>query len=150
MQFIPDWAPNIHPLIIHFPIALLLVAIFLDAVSIGFQKDWIYKSALMMYLFGTLGAITAYITGRIAANSVSPSFKAELTMSNHSDWALYTVVFFSIYTLLRLIFNKKINPDNKLIRLAALFVALIGLYLLVRTADLGGKLVFRYGVGQFD
>ena len=150
MQFIPDWAPNIHPLIIHFPIALLLVAVFIDAVSIWFQKGWLYKSALSTYLFGTLGAIAAYFTGRIAADTVSPSFNAELTMSNHSDWGLYTVVFFSIYTLLRLIFIKKINPENKLIRLASLVVAIAGLYLLLRTGDLGGKLVFKYGVGQFN
>ncbi len=150
MQLIPDWAPNIHPLIIHFPIVLLLVAVFIDAVSIWFQKYWLYNSGLMMYLFGTLGAITAYITGRIAADTVSSSFKAELTMSKHSDWALYTVIFFSIYTLIRLIFLKKINPENKLIRMAVLIVALAGLFLLVSTADLGGKLVFKYGVGQFD
>ncbi len=150
MQLIPDWAPNIHPLIIHFPIALLLVAVFIDAVSIWFQKDWLYKSSLMMYLFGTLGAIVAYITGRIAADTVSPSFQAELTMSKHSDWALYTVLFFSIYTLIRLIFQKKINPEDKLIRLAVLIIALAGVFLLVSTGDLGGKLVFKYGVGQFN
>lgn len=150
MQFIPDWAPNIHPLIIHFPIALLLVAVFIDTVSIWFHRTWLYKSALMMYLFGTLAAITAYITGRIAADSVNPPFNAELTMSKHSDMALYTVLFFSIYTILRLILQKKIDPENKFLRLAALAVALAGIFLLIGTADLGGKLVFKYGVGQFN
>ncbi len=150
MRFIPDWAPNIHPLIIHFPIALLLVAVFIDTVSIWFHRTWLYKSALMMYLFGTLAAITAYITGRIAADSVNPPFNAELTMSKHSDMALYTVLFFSIYTILRLILQKKIDPENKFLRLAALAVALAGIFLLIGTADLGGKLVFKYGVGQFN
>jgi len=150
MRFIPDWAPNIHPLIIHFPIALLLVAVFIDTVSIWFHRTWLYKSALMMYLFGTLAAITAYITGRIAADSVNPPFNAELTMSKHSDMALYTVLFFSIYTILRLILQKKIDPENKFLRLAALAVALAGIFLLISTADLGGKLVFKYGVGQFN
>lgn len=103
-----------------------------------------------MYLFGTLAAITAYITGRIAADSVNPPFNAELTMSKHSDMALYTVLFFSIYTILRLILQKKIDPENKFLRLAALAVALAGIFLLIGTADLGGKLVFKYGVGQFN
>ena len=41
MQLIPEWAPNIHPLIIHFPIALLLFAVFTDTLSVWFQKDWL-------------------------------------------------------------------------------------------------------------
>ncbi len=150
MQFIPEWAPNIHPLIIHFPIALLVVAVFLDVVSVWLKKDWLRNSTLMMYFFGTLGAITAYFTGRIAANSVNPSFQAELTMSKHSDWALYTVIFFSIYTILRIVFKNKLNPENRIIHLAVLAVTVFGLFLLVSTADLGGKLVFKYGVGQFN
>ena len=149
MQLIPEWAPNIHPLIIHFPIALLLFAVFTDTLSVWFQNDWLYKSTLMTYLFGTLGAITAYFTGRIAADTVNPPFKAELTMSNHSDWALYTVIYFSVYTILRLIFIRKLDPANKILRLAVLTVAIAGLYLLIHTGDLGGKLVFKYGVGQF-
>ncbi len=149
MQLIPEWAPNIHPLIIHFPVALLLVAVFIDAVSIWIQKDWLYKSTLMMYLFGTLGAIAAYITGRIAADTVNPSFKAELTMSNQSYWNLSTVIVFSVYTVLRLVFSIKLDPTNKIVRLAVLVIAVAGLYLLINTGDLGGKLVFKYGVGQF-
>ena len=30
MSLIPDWAPNIHPLLVHFPLVLLLVAILVD------------------------------------------------------------------------------------------------------------------------
>ena len=149
MQLIPEWAPNIHPLIIHFPIVLLLFAVFTDTISIWLQKDWLYKSTLMTYFFGALGAITAYITGRIAADTVNPPFKAELTMSNHSDWALYTVIYFSVYAILRLIFIKKLDAANKILRLAVLAVAMAGLYLLIHPSDLGGKLVLKYGVEQF-
>ena len=30
MSLTPDWAPNIHPLVIHFPIALLVAAAMTD------------------------------------------------------------------------------------------------------------------------
>ena len=33
MNLIPDWAPNIHPLLVHFPIALLMTAAGLDIVA---------------------------------------------------------------------------------------------------------------------
>jgi uncharacterized membrane protein len=29
----PDWAPNIHPLIVHFPIALLVVTAFANLIT---------------------------------------------------------------------------------------------------------------------
>ena len=39
MTFIPDWAPNVHPMLVHFPIALLCVAVLLDAVALAMRKQ---------------------------------------------------------------------------------------------------------------
>ena len=33
MNLVPDWAPNIHPLLVHFPIALLSTAVAADVVG---------------------------------------------------------------------------------------------------------------------
>ena len=36
MQFVPEWAPNIHPIIIHFPIVLLIIAVLFDLAGLVF------------------------------------------------------------------------------------------------------------------
>ena len=34
MDIMPEWAPNVHPMLVHFPIALLCTAVLLDAVAL--------------------------------------------------------------------------------------------------------------------
>ncbi|WP_395085186.1 DUF2231 domain-containing protein [Gracilimonas sp.] len=36
----PDWAPNIHPLLVHFPIALLVVAAFANFITFFIPEKW--------------------------------------------------------------------------------------------------------------
>jgi len=149
MQFPPDWAPNIHPLVIHFPVALLVVAVFLDGTSFFLLKHLLSKSSLILYVLGTAGAIAAFITGKIAVKTVNPPLQAELTVGQHADWALYTMIFFILYTVARIISDLHFKIEKRSARAFFFVLALAGLFLLARTGDMGAKLVFKYGVGQF-
>jgi len=147
MELIPEWAPNIHPIIIHFPIVLLVMAVFASFVDLILSKEWISKSKIWLYVFGTLSAIIAVLSGRQAADSVSASFSAEMTMSNHSDMGHYTLWFFITYTLIQLLSIRLGKLNKKPIKILLFVIACIGLLLLLQTGDLGGKLVYKYGVG---
>jgi len=148
MQLFPEWAPNLHPLIIHFPVVLLLIAIIADLGALLFKKaDWLHKTAVSLYVLGTLGAIVTYFTGKQAADIVTfppPSYRV---ISKHADLALYTTLFFGIYALVRLfLFWKK--WDTKRWVAGLLFLIAAGGYgLLQQTAEQGGMLVYKYGVG---
>jgi len=48
MELIPDWAPNIHPMIVHFPIAILLAAIGADL--LGERGSVQFADALCSFL----------------------------------------------------------------------------------------------------
>ena len=146
MDILPEWAPNLHPMIIHFPIAVLTVAILFDLLYQIWDRIWLSKSCLSLYIIGTLSTIVAYITGRIAVDSVKMPIQAELTVSNHSDMAKYTLLFFSFYAVMRAIYWWKFKP-NPIFKVSFFLLALLGLLLLFQTADLGGKLVYKYGVG---
>jgi len=146
-SFLPEWAPNIHPMLVHFPIALFIIAVFLDPLSLLWKKDWTRSSATALFILAALASMVTYLSGRQAIDSVSVPLNAELTASYHADWAIYTLLYFSAYAALRtFLFWKKM--DNKSLIAIILFLAgLTGCALLAKTADLGGKLVYKYGVG---
>ncbi len=146
-NLLPDWAPNVHPMLVHFPIVLFTLAVFFDFVNLLWRKDWLRNSVMMMFTFAPLAGLVTYLSGRQAVDSVWVPMNAELTASYHADWALYTLLYFCFYTAIRaFLFWKKI--DSKRFVAISLFLAgLAGCALMAKTADLGGKLVYKYGVG---
>lgn len=60
MELIPGWAPNIHPLLVHFPIAILLLAVLMDLLNFFLPDGWWddLKSTIL-YGAGAISAIAA-------------------------------------------------------------------------------------------
>ena len=139
---LPDWAPNIHPLIIHFPIALWLVAVLFDFLSLLKSENWLRNTALSLYGLAAISAFAAYLSGDQAI-----PFQGEVTASNHSDWGHYTLYFFIAYTLVRLFLIWKQWAKRKTVAIVLFMLGLVGIGMVGKTADLGGKLVYKYGVG---
>jgi uncharacterized membrane protein len=76
---------------------------------------------------------------------------AQAVMADHQDLALLTLLAYCIVTLLRSMVTWLSREDWKIkigfFRLLALVASAAALILLVLTADLGGSLVYRYGMG---
>lgn len=144
---LPDWAPNIHPLIIHFPIALWLVAVLFDFLSLLKSENWLRNTALSLYGLAAISAFAAYLSGDQAIDMVAIPFQGEVTASNHSDWGHYTLYFFIAYTLVRLFLIWKQWDKRKTVAIVLFMLGLVGIGMVGKTADLGGKLVYKYGVG---
>ena len=149
MNLIPDWAPNIHPLLVHFPIALLSAAALVDAAGWAFRRSKpLRQVATLLYVLGTAGAIAAYVTGRAASQTVWLPGMAQAVVGEHWTWALRTVWFFAIVTVLRLVLLRPSRHHTSPATIAAFaLVGLVGIGLLVETGDRGGRLVYQYGVG---
>ena len=148
MNLIPEWMSNVHPLIVHFPIALLVIAVLADFVGLILKRYvWLKPAALWLYVLGALGTVAAYFSGKQAADVVNfpaPSFPV---ISSHADLALFTMLFFGIYALIRLVLAWKKWERNFVVSIVLFVVAFGGLGLVQQTAERGGELVFRYGVG---
>lgn len=149
MNFIlPEWMPNIHPLIIHFPIVLLLLAVLLHLTAlIIWTLPWLRTITLSVFILGFLTLILTYLSGRQAADSVSIPTVAINTLSKHADLALWTLIYFGVLTVLHLGIKFLKVYDRKSISIVLFVLGSLGLVLIVRTADLGGQLVYKYGVG---
>lgn len=148
MQLIPEWAPNIHPLLVHFPIVLLIAAVLFDTIGLVFKKlKWLEKSALLLYVVGTIAIIVTYFTGQSAADSIDIPSKAIPAVTDHADWAEITLWFFIVFSIVRLSTGLWIKSAKQAFTVVIVIIGFIGIYLLYLTGDHGAKLVFGYGLG---
>ncbi|MCB0261411.1 MAG: hypothetical protein KDE62_17035, partial [Calditrichaeota bacterium] len=88
-----------------------------------------------------------YWSGKQAGDAVNVPAMANLTLSEHADWALYTIWFFGIYGLARLLFLWKKLSQKWIVSFVIFLVGAGGMALLYETAEHGAELVFRHGVG---
>ena len=149
MNVIPDWAPNAHPLIVHFPLALLCTAVALDFAAWALRRNQpLRQTATVLYVLGTVGAVAAYVTGRTASETVWLPGMAHALVAQHWDWALRTVWFFAVLAVTRVVLLRSSRGVPSHVVLATFALAgLVGLGLLIETGDRGGRLVFQHGVG---
>lgn len=148
MSLIPAWAPNVHPMIVHFPIVLVILAALTDLLHL--VRPRLRGPAVLapsLYLLGALSSVSAYVSGRMAADAVFIPGMAHGLVDEHGSWALATTISFVVLATLR--------PAGRLVGLAdtrtTRFVfAALGLTLLVlvqQTAERGARLVYERGVG---
>lgn len=143
-----DYAPNIHPMIVHFPIAILILAIGLNLIAFFLPENWWdEKKTTFIYVLGSIAAIITYFTGRSAADTVFLPTEAQSVLTDHADWALWTVLFFGIYSILRIALHWFKKLETKSIQVFALVLALPGLFFLFETGEYGATMVYGYGVG---
>jgi len=148
LQLVPAWAPNIHPMLVHFPIAWWIAAVVVDLVSLTLPRPgWASTVAATLYPAGALAATATYLTGRQAAMNVQTPGMAYPIVLEHWNWALATVIGFWLVTVLRLAVSVKYPQPSRRIRIALAATALVALASLFETGERGARLVFDYGVG---
>jgi uncharacterized membrane protein len=148
VEWLPGWAPNLHPLIVHFPIAWLIAAVAVDLVSLVLPRSsWIGSTATSLYVAGAISALAAYLTGRHAAEGVLVPGMAQPIVVDHWNWAIATTIYFAALATIRLALTPVRRPLPFWLRTATVGVALAGMFLLFQTGERGARLVYEYGVG---
>lgn len=144
---LPDYLPNIHPVLVHFPIALIIITVGFQIWS-NYSKETIYGFwCVVLYGITSLSLIGTYFSGRNAANNVFVLDDALGLLSTHADRALILVVYcLSLTGLVITSYYQKWNRIKFVNNILVLMgIAAVGLLML--TADAGGRLVYGYGVG---
>jgi uncharacterized membrane protein len=132
--------PNLHPLLVHFPIALLPVSVALDLLGVVTGRRDAQSAGRWMLWLGTLGAALAVFTGHEAAEALRVGAAAGALMATHHDVAMGVLAAAAALSLWRLV-----APEPRW-RAVYLVVAVGLLAALVVVSDLGGQMVFRHGV----
>ena len=144
---IPDWAPNIHPLVVHFPIALLLAAVVTDLLSVVLtRRPALREAATWLYCAGAGTAVAAYLTGSSAADSMLLPAEVTPLVDVHDNWAFRTTALFALLAAARLALPRFLTLKAPA-WWGALALALVGAGMLYETAERGGQLVFQHGLG---
>jgi len=137
--------PNIHPILVHFAVALLFTASIATIVAaFGWSVSWsgpLQIAADWMLLLGLLAAASAVIAGFDAYHAVVQDEASHAATHVHRNWALATFTTFTLLGAWRL-FRRKSPPS--LVFAICLLVAAAPLTV---TAWWGGRLVFHYGLG---
>ena len=152
---IPTW-DGLHPLIIHFPIVLLLVAplfVILGAIMPKSSRA-MYLAALLLMVLGTLAAFVSYQTGEAAGKLAERTPEISAAIERHEELAETTRLLFSILTVIfaAMLYVPKLfkfefgRKAQALAAIVFLFFYASGALVLVNTAHQGGMLVHQYGV----
>ncbi|MBK5209576.1 MAG: DUF2231 domain-containing protein [Flavobacteriaceae bacterium] len=138
-------ATHLHAIIIHFPIALLVVGFLSELIAIFIKKDFFKNIAFYLLLLGALGAIAGYISGSYAGEGIEEG-PLKVPMKLHEQAALITL-WLSIITALFSVFIYFFKVQNTKVKLAAIFLYAILVASVVQTGYYGGQLVYSHGVG---
>jgi uncharacterized membrane protein len=143
-MFNPD---HLHPIVVHFPIALIIVGFCADVVSLFFRNEkCLSKTGFYLMVLGTLAAIVAWSTGQLFTDH--PSEGAILSVfEKHRTGAIFTMILMIIGSAYRIWLVVKKKEETRLKWIAFGFY-LLGFAAVSYTGLLGGSMVYDFMLGK--
>jgi len=135
---------NIHPLVVHFPIAFLVGAALLYFLSSIFRNQTFAAAAFLLLILGTLSAGAAVGTGLYGEEGVMVSRSVrEHLLETHEEIMLVTLgvsIVLSVWAFMARPLPKKGRSMFFLLFLVLLGIMTVG-------ADYGARMVYDYNAG---
>lgn len=134
----------LHPTLVHYPIALLMIGAFLSLISTWRWRERLQDIAFWSLLSGWVLTLPAIITGLIDKNDLQVDSLANQVADQHTTaifvmWGLFGLVLYFQYR-----WRTDRTSVQRWILTALLVIASI---ILVYGGHLGGRLVYELGVG---
>ena len=137
------WLDVIHPIVVHFVIAMALITVVFDAIGVISGKKDLFEVSFWNLIVATVAIFVAIIFGQVEAGLANPYGASRDILNIHSTigWSLAGVL--ALLTGWRYVARQK-DPANLPRGFLALDVVLAGL--VITQVYLGDKLVWVYGL----
>jgi uncharacterized membrane protein len=133
---------ELHPALVHFPIAFLLASTALDVVAVHRRQVDLAKAALGLLVAGELSAIVAAGAGALAYFTVpTHSEQAHVRMLIHPLLAVGSVVVYALHA------RSRLKHKGEIASRSSMGLSLFAAALMVTAGALGGYLVYHDAVG---
>lgn len=145
-----EFLAELHPKIIHFPIAFFILYFLFETAGVVFKKDFLLKSSLIILIIAIIFSLLGVLTGNQAHELVKQrETDAALyidIINQHEFFATLTLWYFLAVLVLRIYLLIKKKFIGK-VQYLFIILGLIGSLLIFLTGLYGGDLVFKYGIG---
>ena len=146
--------PTVHPMIVHFPIALLFTSFLLDAVAV-WRRDRFYERAGFILLWLTLVAVFfAILAGLYAASHLLVTPTVQPLLRAHRRDGIITGLVIAAIVILRIRVHRAWTRTGHAAPVPALrpwyyagAAYILGLIMISTTGVVGGSMVYDHGLG---
>ena len=152
MEEIPDfWRTEVfHPLSVHFPIALLVMAFLFKVVALKYSREVWVKGGTVLLIIGVVTLWIAVYTGDLADGIVSRKICDPTILKDHENMAWATAWLFSAGLAVDLLRQLNYNIfKNLLFKTLLILLLAIGVGTLTYTGHLGATLVYQQAAGVY-
>lgn len=136
---------HIHPILVHFPIALFISAMGLQATAVLFKKEKLEEVAWINFILAVLITPLVILTGLLEARHLH---LAHRVADIHKIFAFWTFGISFVSALVLRALKKKC--PKKLFRIIFFILLVIVAVLISICGYFGGRLVYEYGIGMAE
>ncbi len=134
----------IHPVTVHFTIALFTISILFDLIGIITGNDKWHQAAWYNLIFAGIASLFSILTGLMDSNHLHLQAEVAGTLDNHKTSAFVISAIILGCLFWRIAMKGNFPHQQKTIYFV---LNLFGLLVLIYGSFQGGKLVYRYGIG---
>ncbi len=134
---------DLHPAVVHFPIALGVIGALAELVYLLLRRPWVKWFGPVLLTAALAGSGVAYFSGKSVGDKAEHQGVPEAAVDKHEESCLWALGTLGLAALL----SWAVRPTGKGVWLSTL-VALAAAGLTLYTGYLGGELVYVHGAGH--
>jgi uncharacterized membrane protein len=134
---------HLHPMIVHFPIALITVGFLADVVSLFFKNEkCLSKTGFYLMVIGSIAAVAAWSTGQLFTNEPVQGEIVKV-FERHETGALITMILMLLGAVLRIFLVVKKKEESQL-KWLVFTIYFLGFSAVTYTGFMGGTMVYNF------